>query len=436
MTSAAEEVVPLCQDLIRIDTTNYGPTPDTVGERLAAEYIATKLAEVGIESEFYEPAPNRTTVIARWEPEGCDPTLPPLLIHGHTDVVPADASDWQVHPLSGELKDGCIWGRGAVDMKSFDAMVLAVVRDRQRTGRPPRRPIRLAFTADEEAGSTLGARWLVREHPETVADCTQAIGEVGGFSVTIRDDLRLYLIQSAEKGLAWLDLIAEGTAGHGSMRNPDNPVTELTAAVARIGAHQWPHRIHPAQQAFLTAAEDALGAPIDLANVEESLAQLGSVSKMIAATVSNTTNPTMLDAGYKHNVIPGRATAGIDARFIPGFEQELYDTITELIGPKVRYEIATRARSVEADFSGPFAEAISASLKAHDPYAVAVPYLVSAGTDAKGWAELGIQCFGFIPMRLPADMDFVSLFHGIDERIPVETLEFGVRVLDTFLDLA
>lgn len=436
MTSAAEEVVPLCQDLIRIDTTNYGPTPDTVGERLAAEYIATKLAEVGIESEFYEPAPNRTTVIARWEPEGCDPTLPPLLIHGHTDVVPADASDWQVHPLSGELKDGCIWGRGAVDMKSFDAMVLAVVRDRQRTGRPPRRPIRLAFTADEEAGSTLGARWLVREHPETVADCTQAIGEVGGFSVTIRDDLRLYLIQSAEKGLAWLNLIAEGTAGHGSMRNSDNPVTELAAAVARIGAHQWPHRIHPAQQAFLAAVEDALGAPIDLDHVEESLAQLGSVSKMIGATVSNTANPTMLDAGYKHNVIPGRATAGIDARFIPGFEQELYDTINELIGPNVRYEIATRARSVEADFSGPFAGAISASLKAHDPLAVAVPYLVSAGTDAKGWAELGIQCFGFIPMRLPADMDFVTLFHGIDERIPVETLEFGVRVLDTFLDLA
>ncbi len=436
MTSAAEEVVPLCQDLIRIDTTNYGPTPDTVGERLAAEYIATKLAEVGIESEFYEPAPNRTTVIARWEPEGCDPTLPPLLIHGHTDVVPADASDWQVHPLSGELKDGCIWGRGAVDMKSFDAMVLAVVRDRQRTGRPPRRPIRLAFTADEEAGSLLGARWLVREHPETVADCTHAIGEVGGFSVTIRDDLRLYLIQSAEKGLAWLNLIAEGTAGHGSMRNSDNPVTELAAAVARIGAHRWPHRIHPAQQAFLTAVEDALGAPIDLDHVEESLAQLGSVSKMIGATVSNTANPTMLDAGYKHNVIPGRATAGIDARFIPGFEQELYDTINELIGPNVRYEIATRARSVEADFSGPFAGAISASLKAHDPLAVAVPYLVSAGTDAKGWAELGIQCFGFIPMRLPADMDFVTLFHGIDERIPVETLEFGVRVLDTFLDLA
>ena len=300
MTTAAEEVVPLCQDLIRIDTTNYGPTPDTVGERQAAEYIAAKLDEVGIASEFYEPAPNRTTLIARWEPDGCDPDISPLLIHGHTDVVPADASDWQVHPLSGELRDGCVWGRGAVDMKSFDAMVLAVVRDRQRTGRPPRRPIRLAFTADEEASSSLGARWLVREHPETVADCTHAIGEVGGFSVTVRDDLRLYLIQSAEKGLAWLNLTAEGTAGHGSMLNPDNPVTELAAAVARIGAYRWPHRVHPAQQAFLDAVSDALGHPVDMNNIEESLAPLGSISDDRRRVHRQPDH-----AGcYKHNVIP------------------------------------------------------------------------------------------------------------------------------------
>lgn len=436
MTTAVDEVVTFCHELIRIDTSNYGNSPDTVGERVAAEYIAEKLDEVGIDSELYESAPGRTTLIARWEPEGCDTSIPPLLIHGHTDVVPANAADWQVDPFSGELKDGCVWGRGAVDMKDFDAMVLAVVRDRQRTRRPPRRPIRLAFTADEEAASTLGSSWLVRKHPETVADCTEAIGEVGGFSLTVRDDLRLYLIQTAEKGLAWLNLIADGTAGHGSMLNDDNPVTELTAAVARVGAYEWPYRIHPAQQAFLDAVEDALGVPINLDTVEETLARLGSISRLVGATLSNTANPTILDAGYKHNVIPGAATAGIDARFIPGYEDELLATITDLIGPKVRYEIETRARAVETEFAGALVDAMTASLAEHDPRSKAVPYLVSAGTDAKGWAELGIRCFGFTPLQLPPELDFVSLFHGVDERVPVESLRFGTRVLDTFLDLA
>ena len=335
------EVVDLCSELIRIDTTNYGPD-GSKGERGAAEYIAEKLAEVGIESTLYEPAPTRTNLVAHWEPEGCDTSLPPLLVHGHTDVVPAQASDWQVDPFAGEIKDGCVWGRGAVDMKDFDAMVLSVVRDRARTGRAPRRPIRLIFTADEEAGSSVGAHWLVDNHPELIADCTEAIGEVGGFSLTVRDDLRLYLVQVAEKGLAWLNLIADGTAGHGSMRNPDNAVTALAGAVARIGAYEWPHRIHPAQQAFLDAVEEALGVEINADSVEESLARLGTVSRMVGATMSNTTNPTMLSAGYKVNVIPGQATAGIDGRFIPGHEDEFFETLKELLGDKVRYELVAK----------------------------------------------------------------------------------------------
>ena len=159
---------------------------------------------MGIEAQLYEAAPRRTTVVAHWEPEGCDRSLPPLLIHGHTDVVPAEASDWTVDPFAGEVVDGCVWGRGAVDMKDFDAMLLSVVRDRVRTNRSPRRPLRLVFPADEEAAGGLGAHWLVQNHPDTVADCTEAIGEVGGFSLTVADDLRLYLIQTAEKGLAWL----------------------------------------------------------------------------------------------------------------------------------------------------------------------------------------------------------------------------------------
>lgn len=429
------EVVELCSELIRIDTQNFGPS-GAVGERVAAEYIAGKLDDVGIASELFESEPTRTTLVARWEPEGCDLSLPPLLIHGHTDVVPAMASDWQVDPFAGEIRDGCVWGRGAVDMKDFDAMVLSVVRDRQRTGRAPRRPIRLVFTADEEAGSGLGARWLVENHPDTVSDCTEAIGEVGGFSLTVRDDLRLYLIQVAEKGLAWLDLVARGTAGHGSMRNDDNPVTKLAAAMGRIGAHEWPHRIHPAQQGFLDAVEDAFGVPINLDTVEETLARLGSVARMVGATMANTADPTMLTAGYKHNVIPGEARGSIDGRFIPGYEDELIDTIKELAGPGIDLEFTTHERAVETEFAGALVDAMSASLTAEDAAARPVPFLMSGGTDAKGWDRLGIRCFGFAPLQLPPDLDFVGMFHGIDERVPTESLEFGCRVLDRFLDQA
>ena len=429
------EVVQLCSELIGIDTSNYGHD-GSKGERLAAEYIAEKLAEVGIESQLFEPAPTRTNLVAHWEPEGCDSSLPPLLIHGHTDVVPAQASDWQVDPFAGEVKDGCVWGRGAVDMKDFDAMVLSVVRDRARTGRAPRRPIRMIFTADEEAGIGVGAYWLVENRPDLIADCTEAIGEVGGFSLTVRDDLRLYLIQVAEKGLAWLNLIADGTAGHGSMRNPDNPVTALAAAVARIGTYDWPHRMHPAQQSFLDAIEDALGVQINADSVEESLARLGTVSRMVGATMSNTANPSMLKAGYKFNVIPGQAVAGIDGRFLPGYEAEFFDTITELIGDKVRYEVVSHQDSVETEFSGALVEAMQSCLSAEDPQAKAVPYLMSGGTDGKAWQKLGVRCFGFTPLQLPADLDFVAMFHGVDERVPTASLEFGARVLDRFLDQA
>jgi acetylornithine deacetylase/succinyl-diaminopimelate desuccinylase-like protein len=369
-------------------------------------------------------------------PDGVDPDASPLLIHGHLDVVPANAADWSKPPFEGEVADGCVWGRGAVDMKDFDAMVLSVVRARARAGIAPRRPIRLAFTADEEAGSGLGATWLVEEHPELFDGCEEAVGEVGGFSLTIRDDLRLYLVQTAEKGMAWLDLIADGRAGHGSFRNDDNAVTELAAAVARVGTYEWPHRITPAQQAFLAAVSEAFEIELDPAEAEQTLARLGSIARMVGATMSNTANPTMLRAGYKHNVIPGRATGAIDARFVPGGREELLDTITELLGDKVRYEIATENVAVETEFSGALVEAMQACLAVEDPGARAVPYLMSGGTDAKAWTRLGIRCFGFAPLRLPPDLDFVSLFHGVDERVPTDSLEFGARVLDGFLTQA
>jgi acetylornithine deacetylase/succinyl-diaminopimelate desuccinylase-like protein len=427
------EVVELCRELIRIDTTNYG-NGKSVGERRAAEYVAGLLDEVGIEARIYESEPGRASVVARWEGE--DESVDPLLVHGHLDVVPADPKDWKVDPFSGEIADGCVWGRGAVDMKDFDAMVLSVVRARRREGRKPRRPIQLVFTADEEAGSVYGAHWLVDNHPEGIADCKEGIGEVGGFSVTVKDDLRLYLIETAEKGLAWMRLKARGTAGHGSMVNTDNAVTNLVQAITRIGSYEWPVHLTPAVRQFLGELSEVLGTDLDPDDMPTTMATLGHFSRMFGATIRNTTNPTMLSAGYKVNVVPGDAEAYVDGRFLPGFEEEFFAKVDELLGDKVTREMVVHDKALETEFSGGLVDAMKACITAEDPQGRVAPYLMSGGTDAKAWSRLGIRCFGFSPLQLPPDLDFIGMFHGIDERVPTTALEFGARVLDKFFDQA
>jgi acetylornithine deacetylase/succinyl-diaminopimelate desuccinylase-like protein len=426
-----DEVVDLCRDLIRIDTSNYGDHSGP-GERAAAEYVAEKLAEVGLEPTILESHKGRASTIARIE--GTDPSRPALLIHGHTDVVPANAADWTHHPFSGEVTDGCVWGRGAVDMKDMDAMTLAVVRDRLRSGRRPPRDIVLAFLADEEAGGLYGARWLVENHAGLFEGVTEAIGEVGGFSFTVNEDLRLYLIETAEKGMHWMRLTVEGTAGHGSMTNDDNAVTELCEAVARLGRHKFPIRLTKTVRSFLDELADALGIELDPEDMDATLAKLGGIAKIIGATLSNTVSPTMLGAGYKVNVIPGQATAHVDARFLPGFEDEFLAEIDRILGPKVRREDVHADKALETGFDGDLVDAMQSALAAEDPAARAVPYCLSGGTDAKSFDDLGIRCFGFAPLRLPPELDFAGMFHGVDERVPVEGLKFGVRVLDRFLD--
>jgi acetylornithine deacetylase/succinyl-diaminopimelate desuccinylase-like protein len=434
LTRAQAEVAELLSDLIRIDTTNTGDTASGKGERLAAEWVAGKLDEVGIGSTIYESERGRASLVARIE--GTDSSRPPLLVHGHLDVVPADPAEWSVHPFSGEERDGYIWGRGAVDMKDMDAMTLALVRDWARTGVRPERDIVLAYLADEEAGGTLGARWIVDTHPDLFADCTEAISEVGGFSITVRDDLRLYLVQTAEKGLAWMRLTASGRPGHGSFVHDDNAVTRLCAAVARLGSTRLPTVLTPPMRAFLDAVSDAYGIEIDPDEPEEALARLGSISRMIGAALRNTANPTMLDAGYKTNVIPGVATATVDGRFLHGQEAEFERQLAGLIGEGIQREWIVHDQAVETTFDGPVVDAMVAALKSEDDGARPVPFTMSGGTDAKSFERLGIRCFGFSPLRLPPDLDFAALFHGIDERVPVESLKFGIRVLDRFLRTA
>jgi acetylornithine deacetylase/succinyl-diaminopimelate desuccinylase-like protein len=427
---AQDEVAGLASDLIRIDTTNPGDHSGP-GERQAAEHVAALLADAGLEPAVLESHPGRASVVARIT--GTDPGRPALLIHGHLDVVPADAADWQVGPFSGELQDDCIWGRGAVDMKDMDAMILAVVRQRLREGRRPPRDIVLAFLADEEAGGTWGARWLVDNHAELFEGVTEAVGEVGGFSATI-GGRRIYPIQTAEKGMAWLRLTARGTAGHGSMLQPDNAVTELAETVARLGRHEWPVRMTPSVRAFLAEAAAALGIDFTDNAADEVLAKLGPITRMVGATLTNTVNPTVLKAGYKVNVVPQVATADVDGRFLPGHEEEFFAEVDALLGAGVRREFIHHDVAVETTFDGDLAGAMTAALLAEDPDARIVPYCLSGGTDAKSFSRLGIRCFGFTPLRLPAELDFSGMFHGVDERVPVEALRFGVRVLDRFLD--
>ncbi|MGW7419251.1 M20/M25/M40 family metallo-hydrolase [Streptomyces sp. NPDC054813] len=426
-----DEVVDLCRELIRFDTSNYGDHSGP-GERKAAEWVAEKLAEVGLESKIFESHPGRASTVARIE--GADPTRPALLIHGHLDVVPANADDWTHHPFSGEIADGCVWGRGAVDMKDMDAMTLAVVRDRLRSGRKPPRDIVLAFLADEEAGGTWGARHLVDRHPDLFEGVTEAISEVGGFSFTVNEQRRLYLIQTAEKGMHWMKLKVAGTAGHGSMIHRDNAITELSEAVARLGRHKFPVRVTKTTRAFLDELGDALGTELDPEDMESTLARLGGIAKLIGATLSNTANPTQLNAGYKVNVIPGEATAHVDGRFLPGHEEEFLADLDRILGPHVVRADVHSDKALETSFDGALVEAMQSSLLAEDPTARAIPYMLSGGTDAKSFDDLGIRGFGFAPLKLPPELDFAGMFHGVDERVPVDGLQFGVRVLDRFID--
>ena len=430
--TAEDEVVGLCQDLLRIDSSNFGDGSGP-GERAAAEYVMGALTEVGLDPEYFESSPGRANVVVRLPGE--DPTLGALVLHGHLDVVPAEAREWQVDPFGGEERDGLLWGRGAVDMKDMDAMILAVVRQMARDGRRPARDVVVAMFADEEAGGAHGARWAVDNRPDLFEGATEAISEVGGFSVEV-DGRRAYLLQTAEKGLDWLRLIADGRAGHGSQVNPDNAVTHLAAAVARIGQHDWPLALTPTVRGLLEGVADLTGTrfePDDPEVVARLVGALGPAARFVGATVRNTANPTQLSAGYKANVIPGRAEATIDVRYVPGHEDEAMATVVGLAGEHVRLEHVHRDIALEVPFEGDLVDAMVAALRAEDPGVAVLPYTLSAGTDNKSLSRLGIIGYGFVPLRLPPGLDFAGMFHGVDERVPTESLKFGVRVLDRLL---
>jgi len=436
---ALDEVVRFTSDLIRIDTTNHGG--GDCRERPAAEYTAERLAGTGLEPALLERTPGRTNVVARIE--GTDPSAEALLLHGHLDVVPARAEDWRVHPFSGEIRDGVVWGRGAIDMKNMDAMILAVVRNWARSGFRPRRDIVIAFTADEEASAEDGSDFLARRHPGLFEGCTEAIGESGAFTFHDGGGRQLYPIAAGERGTAWLKLTAHGRAGHGSKVNHDNAVTRLAAAITRIGEYEWPVRLTPTVRAALTELAALHGIDARTYGIDEGpgdidglLAKLGPAAALVEATVRGSANPTMLNAGYKINVIPGEAVAYVDGRCLPGGEEEFEATLDRLTGPDVQWEFEHRQVALQAPLESATYAGMRAAVEAFAPEGYVVPYCMSGGTDAKQFSRLGITGYGFTPLRLPEGFDYQALFHGVDERVPVDALHFGVRVLDRFLRTA
>ncbi|MGG5174183.1 M20/M25/M40 family metallo-hydrolase [Pseudarthrobacter sp. J1763] len=428
-TRPEDEVVRICQELIRMDTSNFGDGTGP-GERAAAEYTAGLITEVGLEAEIFESAPGRASVITRME--GSDPAKGALVVHGHLDVVPALREQWSVDPFAGELRDGLIWGRGAVDMKDMDAMILSVMRDFARKGIKPKRDIIFAFFADEEAGGSYGAGWAVENRPELFEGATEAISEVGGFSANIGGQ-RTYLLQTAEKGLSWLRLVAHGRAGHGSQINTDNAVTKLASAVTRIGEYRWPIELTPTTRQFLDGVTELTGVEFDPDNPELLLKELGTVARFVGATLQNTSNPTLLKGGYKHNVIPESAEALIDCRTLPGQEQQVLEKVRELAGTDVAVSYVQKGESLEVPFSGNLVDSMIDALHSQDPGAKVLPYTLSGGTDNKSLSRLGITGYGFAPLMLPDDLDFTGMFHGVDERVPAESLKFGTRVLEQLL---
>jgi acetylornithine deacetylase/succinyl-diaminopimelate desuccinylase-like protein len=427
--NAQEEAIAICRDLIRIDTTNRDGSGE---ERKAAEYVAEKLEDVGLKCDMFEPERGRTSVVTRIE--GTNRERSALLLHGHLDVVPADPTGWDVSPFSGEIRDNFLWGRGAVDMKNMDAVIISVVRDLLLSGRRPERDLVLAFVADEEAGGTLGARWLVENRPDLFEGCTEAIGEVGGFSYSASPTKTVYLVETAQKGMAWMYLTSEGSPGHGSSARTDNPITKLAEAIARVASHTFPVVITPTMARFF----EEMGIEIDLSCPSLSLSKLGPLSGLIESAIRDTANVTAIASGDKINVIPAKATAKIDGRFLPGREQDFLAEIDALLGPDITRDWFVFNEAIETDPSAALLNDIETSLRIEDPGAHVVPYLLSAGTDAKYFARLDDMraCFGFCPLRLPADLDFWSMFHGVNERIPLDALRFAVRVMATFLGSA
>ena len=423
-------VVELCRDLIKIDTTNYGNN-DSVGENLAAEYVSEFLNSLKIQNQIIGPDQKRCSVLARIE--GSNKELPDLVLHGHLDVVPVEKDKWTKDAFAADIDKDMLWGRGAVDMKNGNAMILGSISHLIKEGWKPKRNITIAMFADEEAGGQYGSHFAVNNYGEYFENATEAVGEVGGFSHTLSNGIRLYLIETAQKGIAWMKLTAKGTAGHGSMINSDNAISKISKAIDSIANHKFPITLKDSVTHLLQETAKATNQQFDPNDPEKIISQLGNLAKLVSATTKNTANPTMLSSGYKVNVIPGEANAYVDGRFLPGNQDSFLNEIKAIVGDEVEVHAETFDVALEAPFENDLVTKMISALEKEDPAARVVPYMLSGGTDAKAMSKFNIKAYGFTPLMLPNDLDFTSLFHGHDERIPIDSLKFGARTMYRFL---
>ena len=419
MSAVPTEVAEVCSNLIRFDTTNPGGD-----ERLAAEYVCAFLSGLGIEPRLLELEPRRSNVVARWP--GTDPMLPALLIQAHLDTVPAQPAEWSLDPFSGAIEAGNVWGRGAVDMKDAVAMYLVALKSMKMNNRVPKRDLILAFTADEETGGRLGAEYLVRQHPGLFEGCGVSIGEVGGFNISVEGGPTIYLISTIDKGIRRYTVRCRGTSGHGSMLAQNNPLIELSRELVAIDSLEYSSHVVGAMRSLVRSIAPSQRDPIAFS---EELAKAGPVSRMLIPGLSNTTNVTKIRGGYSENVIPFEAWATLDCRFLPGQEHALHSALLSALNSRTELTLNRHTPAIESPDESDWFTWLSQPLLRATPDALVSPFVFSGSTDNKWFSTLGIPTYGFTPLHLPADYDFASMFHGVDERIPISSLEFGVGVL-------
>jgi acetylornithine deacetylase/succinyl-diaminopimelate desuccinylase-like protein len=426
---AGPSVIELCSRLVAIDSSN--------SERPVADYIVEQLVAVGYEPVVLESAPGRANVMLRVA--GSDPGLEAFLVNGHLDVVQAEADQWSVDPFGGVVKDGYIWGRGAMDMKDMVASSLSTLLRWKEKGTGPRRDMVFAFVADEETGGAFGSDWLVAEHPEWFAGVTAGISEGGGAPVKEVDAAGVthwfYPVGAAERGTLHMRLRVTGESGHALRGWADNAVTHLVDALHRLAHHEWPLALIPVSRAFLEGATATLGIETDLSTDEGVEAALAALGDELRSDIPSrgSLNATVLRAGYQVNVIPGIAEAEVDVRSIPGSETEMLAEIDRLLGPRVTREFIANDPGISAPIDTAWFRAISEAIVAHDEEAVVLPYLLGGGTDAKAFAKLGIHCYGFAPLGRDPEGRVEGGMHGVDERMPVAALEIGATILEKFL---
>ncbi len=405
------ETIGQLRALIRLNTTN-----PPGNERIAADYLAAELGGAGIEPAIVEAVPDRANLIARIA--GSDPALAPLMLSSHTDVVPVEAARWSRDPFGGEVADGCVWGRGSIDMKSKCAMDLGIALALRRAGVTPRRGLIVAAVADEEAGSELGARWLVERHPELVR-AGFVLNETGGFTLFL-GERRFYPIQVAEKGFVTVKMTITAAPGHGSMPRADTAIAWMAEIIGRLTRNPMRRRLTPLMRR--TLAE--LGISPDHA------------PPLFRPMLSNTVTPTIVRAGYKDNVIPGEAWAILDGRTLPGEDERGFMAeLREIVGPEPSLEVLKSAPPAEASADTELFSLIRRRTEAADPGARVIPWMLPGATDSKFYAQLGAVCYGFAPVRLEARMPFGALYHGNDERMPIDGMLWGLRLYtDVVLD--